>query len=64
VGRLPRDEAIVLIAGANPVRDKKFRIETHPRYRLVDPGHPGADFAERFDFGDYWNARSGGGDAR
>ena len=64
VGRLPRDEAIVLVAGANPVRDKKFRIETHPRYRLVDPGHPGADFAERFDFGDYWNARSGGGDAR
>ena len=64
VGRLPRDEAIVLVAGANPVRDKKFRIETHSRYRLVDPGHPGADFAERFDFGDYWNARSGGGDAR
>ncbi len=64
VGRLPRDEAIVLIAGANPVRDKKYRIETHPRYGLVDPGHPGAELAERFDFRSYWDARKGGEDAR
>jgi len=62
VGRLPRDEAIVLIAGANPVRDKKYRLEGHPRYALVDPGHPGAAFAERFDFSEYWSARKGAED--
>ena len=31
VGRLPRDEAIVLIAGTNPLRDRKFDIDGHPR---------------------------------
>lgn len=35
VGRLPRDEAIVLIAGANPIRDKKYRLEGHPRYGML-----------------------------
>lgn len=63
VGRLPRDEAIVLIAGANPVRDKKYRLESHPRYKLVDPGHPEAEYGQRFDFGDYWTARKGIEDA-
>ena len=38
VGRLPRDEAIVLIAGANPIRDKKYRLEKHPRYGLLAKG--------------------------
>lgn len=63
VGRLPRDEAIVLIAGANPVRDRKYRLEDHPRYESVDPGHPGARYGQRFDFGDYRNTGKGGGDA-
>lgn len=38
VGRLPRDEAIVLIAGANPIRDKKYRLEGHPRYGMLAKG--------------------------
>lgn len=38
VGRLPRDKAIVLIAGANPIRDKKYRLEKHPRYKLLAKG--------------------------
>lgn len=63
VGRLPRDEAIVLIAGANPVRDRKYRLEDHPRYESVDPGHPGSRYGQRFDFGDYRNTGKGGGDA-
>lgn len=63
VGRLPRDEAIVLIAGANPVRDKKYKLEGHPRYELVDPGHAGAKYGQRFDFGDYWTTRKGAEDA-
>lgn len=63
VGRLPRDEAIVLIAGANPVRDKKYRLEGHPRYSSIDPGHKGSRFERLFDFGDYWAERKGGNDA-
>ena len=38
VGRLPRDEAIVLIAGADPIRDKKYRLEGHPRYGMLAKG--------------------------
>lgn len=55
VGRLPRDEAIVLIAGAFPFKDKKYPLERHPRYKQVDPGHTGAVHAERFDFASYSN---------
>lgn len=50
VGRLPRDEAIVLIAGAFPMRDKKYPTEKHPRYPQIDPGRERARHAERFDF--------------
>lgn len=57
VGRLPRTEAIVLITGAYPIRDAKYALSAHPRYRLVDPGHKGAEFAERFDVRDYWQRR-------
>lgn len=53
VGRMARDEAVVLIAGANPIKDKKAKLERHPRYRLVDPGHEGAGYGERFDFRAY-----------
>nr|WP_241159144.1 type IV secretory system conjugative DNA transfer family protein [Adlercreutzia sp. ZJ141] len=48
VGRLARDEAIVLIAGAFPIRDKKYPLEKHPRYALVDPGHKGARYDSPF----------------
>ena len=58
VGRLPRDQAIVLIAGANPLKDGKYRLEGHGRYALVDPGHPGARYARPFDLTEY--RRKGG----
>jgi type IV secretion system protein VirD4 len=32
VARLPRDEAIVLIAGADPIKDKKYDTTRHPRW--------------------------------
>lgn len=38
VGRLPRDESIVLISGTFPLRGAKYRIEEHPSYPEVDPG--------------------------
>ena len=53
VAKLPRDEAIVLIAGANPLRDRKYDIARHPRWDAVYPGHPGAAFERPFDFGEY-----------
>ena len=42
VGKMPRDEAIVLIAGTDPLRDRKYDIERHPRWKEVHPGHDGA----------------------
>ena len=42
VGRLPRDESIVLISGTYPLKGAKYRIEEHPSYPEVDPGHAGA----------------------
>jgi type IV secretion system protein VirD4 len=32
IGRLPRDEALVLVSGEFPMRDKKYNLEGHPRY--------------------------------
>lgn len=53
VGRLPRDEAIVLITGAFPLRDKKYDVTGHPRYPLIDPGpREGARYDRPFDFGE------------
>lgn len=57
VARLPRDEAIVLIAGASPLRDRKFDIETHRRWREVYPGHPGAAHRLPFDYSEYMERR-------
>lgn len=40
VSRLSRTDCIVLINGAQPYRDHKYPLEQHPRYELMDPGHP------------------------
>lgn len=53
VGRLPRDEAIVMISGAFPMLDKKYALEEHPRYASVDPSHAGAKYDAPFDFRKY-----------
>ena len=53
VAKLPRDTAIVLIAGANPLRDRKFDITAHPRWQSVYPGHDGALYGHPFDFADH-----------
>lgn len=53
VGRLPRDEAIVMISGTFPMRDKKFVLEEHPRYASVDPAHSGSKYDTPFDFKEY-----------
>ncbi|MBQ9042365.1 MAG: type IV secretory system conjugative DNA transfer family protein [Eggerthellaceae bacterium] len=50
VGKMPRDEAIVLIAGTDPLRDRKYDIESHPRWKEVHPGH-GGSICEPYDPG-------------
>lgn len=58
VGRLPRDEAIVMISGAFPMRDKKYVLEEHPRYASVDPSHSGSRYDMPFDFKEYSKAEA------
>ncbi len=60
VGRLPRDEAIVMISGSFPMRDKKYVLEEHPRYASVDPSHKGATYDTPFDFRRYRESMKGG----
>ena len=60
VGRLPRDEAIVMISGSFPMRDKKYVLEEHPRYASVDPSHSGAAYDTPFDFRRYRESMKGG----
>lgn len=49
VGRLPRDESIVLISGTYPLKGAKYRIEEHPSYPEVEPRARGAKHEARFD---------------
>ena len=53
VGRMPRDQAIVLISGTYPLKGPKYDITRHPSYPQVDPGHKGAVHENRFDFSRY-----------
>ena len=64
VGRLPRDESIVLISGTYPLKGAKYRIEEHPSYPEVDPGHAGAKREARFDFKEYLKRKGGDGPMR
>jgi type IV secretion system protein VirD4 len=61
VAKLPRDEAIVLITGTDPLKDRKFDITRHPRWDRVYPGHEGCKFETPFDFGAYARERGESG---
>lgn len=37
VGKLARDECLVLIKGTDSAKDKKFDVEHHPYYKYIDP---------------------------
>ena len=60
VAKLPRDEAIVLIAGTDPLRDGKYDVSMHPRWRSVYPGRADALYGLPFDFSEYRERRLGG----
>lgn len=53
VAKLSREKAILLISGTDPLMDRKYRLEGHPRYSQIDPGHAGADHEEPFDYRAY-----------
>lgn len=55
VARLPRDEALVLINGAQAFRDKKYPLAAHPRHKEL--GH--AEAMPPFDFKEYRARREG-----
>lgn len=57
VAKLSRKKAILLIAGANPLLDDKYPLESHPRYEWIDPGHEGGKFTVPFDFTAYMEGR-------
>lgn len=59
VAKLPRDMAIVLIAGTDPLKDRKYDITKHPRWPQAYPGHKGAAFDEPFDFGRHLDQKRG-----
>lgn len=59
VAKLPRDMAIVLITGTDPLKDRKYDITKHPRWPQAYPGHKGAAFDEPFDFGRYLDQKRG-----
>ncbi|HCC00905.1 MAG TPA: hypothetical protein DEP42_06810, partial [Ruminococcaceae bacterium] len=55
IAKMPSDECLVLISGANPFKDKKYDLTSHPLYKYVDCGkHPKDQFCSRgFDFTAY-----------
>lgn len=67
IGKMNRREAILLIAGTNPLKDLKYPVEQHPNYIYLDPGRnkPGQVknrclYDEPFDILEYMDDRSPG----
>lgn len=54
IGKMSRTKAILLIAGTNPLMDKKYNPLKHPRYKyIVDSRNPKAIHDKPFDFKTY-----------
>ena len=49
VARMPREDALVLVNGCMPLMDRKYRLERHPRSRLLEE----ATRRGPFDFAEY-----------
>lgn len=48
-GKLPRDKAIVIFSGSDPVIDEKYPADAHPRWREA-AGHEGSLHPEPFSY--------------
>ena len=55
VARMPREDALVLVNGCMPLMDRKYRLERHPRSRLLE----GAARRGPFDFAEYRRRKDG-----
>lgn len=66
IGKMSRREAIVLIAGTNPLRDKKYTPSAHPNYKYIaDPRYKGSLYKDRkFDLDAYLKSREKGKEKR
>lgn len=53
IGKMTRTDGILLIAGTDPLRNKKYDPAKHPNYMYVDPGHQGCIYTDLFDYLDY-----------
>lgn len=59
IGKMSRTMALLLIAGTNPLKDKKYPVEKHPLYKYLDPGHKGAKYPTAFNFIKYRQMQKG-----
>ena len=50
IAKMDREQAVILISGANPLKDEKYKAIWHPRYKDVKN-------SEYFDFMSYWNEK-------
>ena len=55
VARMPREDALVLVNGCMPLMDRKYRLERHPRSRLLEE----AARQGPFDFAEYRRRKEG-----
>ena len=53
VERMSRAKCIVQIGGMFAFKSDKYSLESHPRYRYIDPGHKGAEYEDSFDAAKY-----------
>lgn len=57
-GKIPRDKAIVVFSGADPVLDEKFPADAHPRWDEAF-GHEGSSQHAPFSYPEYAAGRKG-----
>ena len=61
IGKMSREDCIMLIAGADPVRDKKIDPQKHENYiYMVDKHNPVCHHTEYFDVLDYYHMKKEG----
>lgn len=63
VERMPRAKCLVQIGGMFAFQSAKYRLESHPRYKYIDPGHDGAAYRSLFDAEAYVASRRDGGES-
>ena len=61
IGKMSRKDAILLIAGTDPLKDEKYPVESHPNYIYLDPGSNKRCLHDKpFDFKKYLEGQKGG----